>query len=187
MEIETNKKIIESMLFAAGRSVSVEEIALILEMDKTDVITIVESMQADTINRGIEIIKVEDGYQMSTKKEYHEYIQTLFDKRAKATISGPAMETLSIIAYNQNITKPEIEAIRGVSSDGSINKLLEYNIIEEAGRMDAPGRPIMYKTTDEFLRLFEIESLTNLPELPRYKMDENQQIVIEELEEQNNE
>ena len=92
------------------------------------------------------------------------------------------METLSIIAYNPKISRAEIEAIRGVSVDATIYKLLEYGLIEEAGKLDLPGRPMSYKTTEEFLKMFGYSSLDELPELPRYKMDENHQIVIEELE-----
>ena len=91
------------------------------------------------------------------------------------------METLSIIAYNPKITRSEIEAIRGVAVDATIYKLLEYNLIEEAGKLDAPGRPTMYKTTENFLKMFGITSLDDLPELPKYKLDENEQIVLEDI------
>ena len=95
------------------------------------------------------------------------------------------METLAIVAYNPKITRAEIETIRGVNSDGTIYKLLEHNLIEDTGRLDAPGRPTTYATTKEFLRMFGYTSLEELPELPRYKLDENQQIVIEEIIEEN--
>ena len=97
------------------------------------------------------------------------------------------METLSIIAYNPRITRAEIEAIRGVSSDGVIYKLLDYNLIAETGKLDAPGRPTTFSTTNEFLKMFGLSSLKDLPELPRYKLDENQQIVIDDLVENNSE
>ena len=96
-------------------------------------------------------------------------------------MSQAALETLSIIAYNPKITRAEIEAIRGVNSDGTIYKLLDYNLIEDSGKLDAPGRPTTYSTTKEFLRMFGLESLDALPELPRYKLDENQQIVIDDI------
>ena len=115
------------------------------------------------------------------KKEYYEYIYPIFDKRSKPNLSNAALETLSIIAYNPRITKAEIEAIRGVNSDGTMYKLLEYNLIENVGKSDAPGRPSMYNVTNEFLKMFGITSLDELPELPRYKLDENQQIVIDDL------
>ena len=132
-------------------------------------------------NRGIEIIKVNDGYQMTTKKGAYECLVQLFDNRAKPSLSSAALEILSIIAYNPKITRAEIEAIRGVNSDGTLYRLLEYHLVEEAGKMDAPGRPTMYRTTDEFLKMFGISSLDELPELPRYRLDENEQIVLEEM------
>ena len=94
---------------------------------------------------------------------------------------GAALETLSIIAYNPKITRAEIEAIRGVNSDGTMYKLLEYNLIEEAGKSDAPGKPTMYVTTNEFLKMFGLSSLEKLPQLPKYKIDENEQIVIDDI------
>ena len=183
MEIEKTKAIIEGILFSAGRVVEAKELMAILELSNEDVDAIVQSMKMDfeKENRGLEIIKVNNGYQMCTKKEYYDYIYPIFDNRAKPTLSNAALETLSIIAYNPKITRAEIEQIRGVNSDGTIYKLLEYNLIEEAGKLDAPGRPTLYKTTNEFLKLFGISSLDDLPELPRYKLDENEQIVIDEI------
>ncbi|MNS83716.1 Segregation and condensation protein B [compost metagenome] len=122
---------------------------------------------------------------MCSKKEHYEYICSILDKRSKPRLSVAAMETLSIIAYNPRITRAEIEAIRGVSVDASIYKLLEYELIEDAGKLDAPGRPTTFRTTSKFLSMFGYTSLNDLPELPRYKMDENQQIIIEELIEEN--
>lgn len=135
--------------------------------------------------RGIELIKLDDGYQLTTKKEYYEYIYKIFDNREKPILSQAALETLSIIAYNPKITRSEIDSIRGVNSDGTIYKLLEYNLIEEAGKLDLPGRPNTYKTTLDFLKMFGLESLKELPELPRYKLDENEQIVIDDLVNEN--
>ena len=185
MEIEKIKNIIEAICFAAGREVTVEELILALEISKEDLETIISSMQEEYKDRGIELIKVENGYQLCSKKEYYEYIYPILDKRNKPRLSGASLETLAIIAYNPQITRAEIEAIRGVNSDASIYKLLEYGLITEAGKLDAPGRPMTYKTTSEFLKMFGYETLANLPELPRYKMNENKQIVIEELIENN--
>lgn len=185
MEIEKIKNIIEAICFAAGREVTVEDLILALEISKEDLETIISSMQEEYKNRGIELIKVENAYQLCSKKEYYEYIYPILDKRNKPRLSGASLETLAIIAYNPQITRAEIEAIRGVNSDASIYKLLEYALITEAGKLDAPGRPMTYKTTSEFLKMFGYESLENLPELPRYKMNENKQIVIEELIENN--
>ena len=181
MEIQKIKTIIEAILFAAGRIVSEEELVIALEIDKKQIEEIVKSMQEDYKTRGIEIIKIENGYQLCSKKEYYEYIYPILDKRAKPNLSTAALETLAIIAYNQRATRAEIEAIRGVNSDGTIYKLLDYGLIEDAGKADLPGRPTTYKTTAEFLKMFGYETLANLPELPRYKLDANRQIVIDEL------
>lgn len=188
MEIEKIKGIIEAILFASGRVVKTNELVSALEINRNDIITILENMRQEfeEQNRGIEIIKVDDGYQMCTKKEYYEYIYPIFDKRSKPNLSNAALESLSIIAYNPGITRAEIEMIRGVNSDATIYKLLEYNLIEEAGKLDAPGRPTTYRTTENFLKMFGYSSLEDLPKLPKYKMDENQQIVIDDLIEENN-
>ena len=187
METENIKKIIEAILFAAGRVVTIEELMLTFEISNDDFDKIISEMQQEYEQRGIELIKIENGYQLCSKKEYHEYIYPILDKRTKPRLSGASLEVLAIIAYNPRITRPEIEVIRGVSSDASIYKLLEYGLIEEAGKIDAPGRPMSYKTTNEFLKMFGYDSLKNLPELPKYKMNENKQIVIDELlEEQEN-
>ena len=183
MKFSKEQSIIESMLFAAGREITVKEITNILEISADDVEKIMMSMKAqyEENNSGIELIKVEDAYQLCTRKEYYEYIYPLFDNRAKPNISTAALETLSIIAYNPRITRAEIEAIRGVNVDGTVYKLLEYDLIEEAGKLDAPGRPITYRVTGKFMKLFGISSLDELPELPKYKFDENEQIVIEDM------
>ncbi len=125
-------------------------------------------------NSGIKLIRINDGYELSTKEAYYDMAVKLLDNRPKPSLSQAAMETLAIIAYNQRITRAEIERIRGVSSDSAINRLLEYNLIEEAGRIDAPGRPMTFKTSDEFLRLFGYESINDMPELPQLKEDDGQ-------------
>lgn len=183
MELEKTRAIIEAILFAAGRKVEVKELVTVLEIDEKDVISIIEQMKADFLeqNRGIQIVKIDNAYQMCSNKDFYEYIYPIIDKRVKPNLSQAALETLAIIAYNPGITRAQIEAIRGVSVDATIYKLLEYNLIVDAGKLDAPGRPTTYKTTDNFLKMFGYSSLEELPELPRYKMDENQQIVIDDL------
>ena len=181
MEIQKIKETIEAILFAVGRMVTIEELVLALEIDKNQLEEIIENMKEVYKTRGIELIKSENGYQLCTKKEYYEYIYPILDKRTKPNLSTAALETLAIIAYNQRTTRAEIEAIRGVNSDATIYKLLDYGLIEDAGKADLPGRPTTYKTTTEFLKMFGYESLANLPELPRYKLDANRQVVIDEL------
>lgn len=189
METQEAKSIIEAILFCVGKEVTIKELVTVLELSEEEVINIIENMRIEYSreNKGMEIIKVNDGYQMCTKKEYYDYIYPIVDKRNKPKLSQAALETLSIIAYNPKVTRAEIESIRGVNSDGTIYKLLDHNLIEEAGKMDAPGRPTMYQTTKEFLRMFGYQNLEELPELPRYKLDENQQIVIEDIIEEKSE
>ena len=187
MEISQKKAIIEAILFSAGRPVKKSDLILALEISQEDLENLVENMQEEykQENRGIEIIKMEDSYQLCSKKELYSYIYPVLDKRNKPSLSNAALETLAIVAYNPQITRAEIEAIRGVSADACVYKLLEYGLIEEAGKIDLPGKPMSYKTTPEFLRMFGYSSLDELPELPRYKLDENKQIVIDELIEEN--
>ena len=187
MQINETKSKIEAILFAAGREVTKNEIMLALEISSDEIDEIISSMQNDykSEDRGIELIKVDDSYQLCTKKDMYEYVYPVLDKRNKPNLSTAALETLSIIAYNPKITRAEIEAIRGVSADACVYKLLEYGLITAAGKVDLPGKPMSYKTTDEFLKMFGYSSLNDLPELPRYKLDENKQIVIDDIIEEN--
>ena len=189
MNFETKQAIIEAMMFATGGIVTTQDIMKALEIGSSEIEIIMMKLKEkyEKNSSGIELLKVDDGYQLCTKKEYYEYIYPLIDKRTKPNISNSALETLAIIAYNPKITRAEVEAIRGVSSDGTIYKLLEYNLIEEAGKLDAPGRPNTYQTTKEFLKMFGVSSLDELPDLPRYKMDENEQIVLDEILPENSE
>ena len=189
MQINKTKAIIEAILFSAGREVKKNELMLSLELSSEEIDEIITIMQEDYKGeeRGIELIKIDDGYQLCTKKDMYEYIYPVIDKRTKPNLSTASLETLSIIAYNPKITRAEIEAIRGVSADACVYKLLEYGLIEEAGKVDLPGKPMSYKTTNEFLKMFGYSTLNDLPELPRYKLDENKQIVIDDLLEEKEE
>lgn len=189
MEIDKIKSIIEAILFAAGRQVTIKELMISLEIPKEDLENIIVSMQEDyrEQSRGIEIIKVDDSYQLCTKKELYEFLYPILDKRSKPNLSNAALETLAIIAYNPRVTRAEIESIRGVSADACIYKLLEYGLIQEGGKADLPGKPMTYVTSNEFLKMFGYTSLNDLPDLPKYKLDENQQIVIDDLVENNKE
>ena len=184
MDIETIKAVMEAILFSAGREVKITEFMSSLELSEEEAISILNSLASDynAANRGVKIIRMEDSYQMASKKEFYNYIYPILDKRNKPNLSNAALETLAIIAYNPKITRSQIEEIRGVNSDGAVYKLLEYGLIEDAGRMNAPGKPVMYKTNNEFLKKFGYSSLAELPELPKYKLDENEQIVLDEFE-----
>ena len=189
MEEKKIKAIIEVILFAAGRQVTIKELVLSLEIEQKEIENLINEMQEEykAEERGIEIVKIDDSYQLCTKKELYENVYPIIDNRAKPKISNASLETLAIIAYNPRITRAEIEAIRGVSADACVYKLLEYGLVEEAGKTDLPGKPMAYKTTDEFLKMFGYSSLKDLPELPKYKLDSNQQIVIDELVENEDE
>ena len=184
MEKEKTKGVIEAILFAAGRIVKIRELIAILEITSDDIIQTINEMQEEYAkeSRGIEIIRIEDGYQLAYKKEYYEYIYPVLSKQVKPTLSQASLEVLSIIAYNPRATKADIDTIRGVDSQASLYRLLEYNFIEQAGKADLPGKPMTYKITNEFLKTFGINSLNDLPKLPKYKLDSNRQIVIDELE-----
>lgn len=185
MNNDEAKGIIEAILFASGRTVKVKELMAILELDFDTISLIISEMQEEykAINRGIEIVRIEDGFTLASKKEYHDYLFPALDKRIKPKLSQASLEVLSIIAYNPRITKADIDSIRGVDSSGTMYRLQEYNLIQSAGKADLPGKPMTYKTTENFLKMFGIKSLKELPELPKYKFDSNRQIVIEDIEE----
>ena len=189
MENNKTKGIIEAILFSTGRIVKIKELMTILELSSDDIIKNISELQEDYKNeeRGLEIVRVEDGYQLASKKEYHEYLYPAFDKRITPTLSQASLEVLAILAYNPRSTKADIEMIRGVDSSGTMHRLLEYNLIEPSGKADLPGKPMTYKVTEEFLKMFGLKSLKDLPDLPKYKLDSNRQVVIDDLTEENNE
>ena len=160
MEEEKIKGVIEAILFASGRVITLRELELSLEVEQKQLCKIIDKMQEEykAQNRGIEIIKVNNGYTLSSKIEYHEYVYNIIDKRAKPNLSQAALEVLAIIAYNPKITRAEIETIRGVGSDASIYRLLEHNLIEEAGKLNLPGRPSTYKLSEEFMKKFWLKT-----------------------------
>jgi len=166
MELKQAESIIEAVLFAAGDAVDVEKISDILDIDIKSTRALVTALadKYDREMRGIQIIRLEDSYQMCTRRDYQEYISKLVEPRRSQSLSNAAMEVLAIVAYKQPVTRAVIEQIRGVSCDTLVNKLLEKNFIEEVGRLDTPGRPMLFGTTEEFLRCFGIESLAELPE-----------------------
>lgn len=127
-------------------------------------------------------MELENAYQMCTKQEYYDYLVNIAMQPKKAVLTDVMMETLSIIAYKQPITKQEIDKIRGVKSDHAVNKLVEYNLVQELGRLDAPGRPIVFGTTEEFLRNFGVDSTDNLPEISPVKMEDFRAEVEEEMQ-----
>lgn len=158
---------IEAILFALGVSVEIRQLCAALEMNESEVIQNFESLKEkyDNDNRGIQIIKLGDCVQMCTRTEYYDKLIRVCKTPKKQVLTDAILETLSIIAYKQPITKSEIEHIRGVSSDYIVNKLVEFGLVYEAGKLDAPGRPAQFATTEEFLRRFGIDSKESLPRL----------------------
>ena len=158
---------VEAVLFTMGTSVETSRLAAAIEQDEQTTRRLVRNMmdKYNAKDRGICIIELEDSFQMCTKKEYYDNLIRVVSQPKKHTLTDSALETLSIIAYKQPVTRLEVEQIRGVKSDYAVNKLLEYNLIAELGRLDAPGRPILFGTTEEFLRSFGLSSVEDLPEL----------------------
>ena len=167
------KYAIEGILFAAGEPVKTARLALALDVDIEKVEEAVSDLRDEYNNqhRGFTIIDIDEGYQICSRPEYYTYIQEILGEQRRQALSNAAMETLAIIAYKQPITRTGIEYIRGVNSDGSVNRLVERNLVEEVGRMDAPGRPILYGTTLNFLRCFGIATLDDLPEVDLSNID----------------
>lgn len=173
MDLKEMEAIVEGLLFAAGDPVPLAKIAEILGLDKATAKRILDNMSIRIRNssRGILIREINGSYQICTRPEHHEYISKLAEPRQKQALSQAAFETLAIIAYNQPVTRARIEMIRGVNSDSSIATLLERNLIKEAGRLDSPGRPVLYETTEEFLRCFGFRSIKDLPMLELDRME----------------
>lgn len=165
---------IEAILFTMGESVELDKIAAALELDKDTTRTYIENLKKryETDDHGIRIIELEDSYQMCTKNEMYEYLIRIARQPKKRVLTEVLLETLSIIAYKQPITKAEIEKIRGVSSEHAVSKLVEYHLVSEIGRLDAPGRPMLFGTTEEFLRSFGVHSLDELPVLGEEQIEE---------------
>ena len=182
MENKNYEAIIEAILFTMGESVELEKIADAIELDKKETQKIVEQMMEhykdDSI--GLQIIELDGAYQMCTKSEMYEYLIRIAKQPKRHALTDVLLETLSIIAYKQPITKVEIEKIRGVSCDHAVSKLVEYNLVCELGRLDAPGRPLLFGTTEEFLRSFGVQSLDELPALSAVQVEEFKQEAEEE-------
>lgn len=161
------KQIIKALLFAWGDPLDIQTISNITKVEYENTVNCIEELKKDldASNDGLRIIRMNNKYQIITRDIYYEYIEKLLNKKPNNNLSNASIETLSIIAYRQPVTKMDIEKIRSVKSDGPINTLLEKQLIEEVGRLDTPGKPILYGTSDVFLRSFGIEDLSELPEL----------------------
>lgn len=176
--------IVEAVLFTMGNSVPVEQLAAAIDQSEEVAKRVVRNLQRryQQENRGMQIIELENAYQMGTRAKYYENLIRVASAPKKHVLSDVLLETLSIVAYRQPVTKIEIGRIRGVSSDHAVNRLVEYGLIYEAGRLDAPGRPALFATTEEFLRRFGVGTITDLPTMNPEQKEEIIQEVEEELQ-----
>ena len=194
MSIEKTEAAIEAILFTMGESVEAEKIAVAIDHDVDTTVKIIHNMmdKYENEDRGIKIIELEGSFQLCTKEEYYDNLIRICSQPRRYTLTDAALETLSIIAYKQPVTKIEIEKIRGVNSDRSVNKLVELELVKEVGRLDAPGRPMLFGTTEEFLRTFGVGTIDELPVISedmveQYKEEAEYEIASELKEEAMNE
>lgn len=176
------KAIIEAVLFASGDGVELSKLSEITQTDVEELQAIIQEL-ADEYSynkRGLNIIRLEDKCQMVTRGEYADYVQKIVAPRVLRPISSATLEVLAIIAYKQPVTRQVVEKIRGVDSTNSIHKLLERDLIEEQGKLDAPGRPLLFGTTDEFLRTFGLQSLNELPPLEQFLKEEGDTLDVDD-------
>lgn len=177
MSTEELIPVLEAILFSSGEPIEIEKLCEATECVESEVETALEKLSEKYINSGIELLKLNNSYELVTKKEYADFIKTALEIKKNSALSPAAMEALTIIAYNQPVTKGFVESVRGVDSSGVVNSLTEKGLLAEAGRLDLPGRPIAYKTTDNFLRAFRLSSLDDLPPLP----EQSEQITMDEV------
>jgi len=184
MERQKAEAVIEAILFSMGDSVEISRLADVIEEDVKTTKEILADMKERYAqeNRGIFIMELEDNVQLCTKADMYEYLIKIAKAPRKFALTDTVLETLSIVAYKQPVTRVEIERIRGVSCDHAINKLLEYNLITELGRLDAPGRPLLFGTTEQFLRSFGVKSLEELPEMNPVQIEEFKQQAEQEVQ-----
>lgn len=174
MSIEKMYAVIEAVLFTMGESVETAKLAAAIEQDVSTTVKLIHNMmdRYEAEDRGIKIIELGDSFQLCTKPETYEYLIKVAAQPKKQVLTDVLLETLSIIAYKQPITKQEIEGIRGVSCDHAVNKLVEYGLVDEVGRLDAPGRPILFGTTESFLRSFGVRNVDELPVISPDKVED---------------
>ena len=179
MNIKQTEAAIEAILFASGEPISVKRLADTVEVEEETVYKICKTLQdrKKTDVSGICIVELNDSFQMCTNPDFADYIKKALEIKKNIPLSQAAMEVLAIIAYNQPVTKSFVEQVRGVESSQIVNNLVEKGLVEEAGRLDVPGRPISYKTSINFLRCFGLSGLDKLPPLP----DENGQVMLDEV------
>lgn len=174
MEQTQLQRAIEAILFAAGERIETSRLAAVLEVDEADIVSAADALANELAfsRRGIRVLKLEDGYQMVSSGEMADFVTKCLETRKPPKLSASQLETLTIIAYYQPATKAMVEQIRGVDSAYSVSALLNKKLIEEAGRLNVPGRPIQYQTTPDFLRTFGLSSLEELPPIEKVRFGE---------------
>lgn len=184
MEIVEIERAVEAILFATGDPVELSRIAEILDVDEPSLERIITNLRDyyDFEQRGVRIVKLDNSYQMCSASQYAEYIRKALETKKAPRLSPPLLEVLSVIAYRQPVTRAYVEQVRGVDCSYSITSLTEKGLIRESGRLDVPGKPILYRTTKDFLRVFGLESLNDLPELPEFSDTEDGQMTFSEAE-----
>ena len=180
-------KAFEAVLFAGGEPMSIERFSQVFEISPEEVVETMDSLaeKMQKIGSGLELLRLENTYQLSTKTDYADYIKKAFDMRRRTPLSSAALEVLAVVAYNQPVTKSFIEQVRGVDCSGVVTTLIEKGLIEERGRLELPGKPLLYGTTKTFLRSFSLSDLPELPELPKSEGAQND--IGEQLEISNEE
>lgn len=184
MELEKIEATIEAVLFAMGEAVGTEKLAVAIGHDKETTRKLVRQMMDRYNGRegGMEIIELEDSFQLATRQEYYEALIRVAKQPKKYVLTDVQLEVLSIVAYKQPVTRQEVEKIRGVNSDHALNRLVEYGLVQEAGRLDAPGRPILFATTEDFLRNFGVRSTEDLPSIQPDLVEEMKTEAEEEVQ-----
>ena len=186
MEIAEIERAIETVLFAVGDPVELSRLSEILDVDEISLEKIITNLRDyyDFEQRGVRIVKLDDSYQMCSSPRHADYVRKAMETKKAPRLSPPLLEVLSVIAYRQPITRAYVEQVRGVDCSYSITSLCEKGLIEESGRLDVPGKPILYRTTKDFLRVFGLESLKDLPELPEFADADDGQVSFSDIEEQ---
>jgi segregation and condensation protein B len=187
MEIKEKRGIIEGLLFAAGEAVSIKEIALIINEDINETERLLNEMKDifDYERRGIQIKKIQDQYQLATRSEHYDYIKQIMVTKNTIGLSKAALETLAIVAYKQPVTRMDIESLRGVKCERSLQKLIDKSLVKIIGRLNRPGKPMVYATTNDFLKYIGIETLDQLPDIENIEIDMENIDNIEEQEQVN--
>ncbi|MBQ6825182.1 MAG: SMC-Scp complex subunit ScpB [Clostridia bacterium] len=180
----------EAVLYAGGEPLSIERFAQVFEISPDKVVKVMDALaeKMEKSGSGLELLRLENTYQLATKTDYADYIKKAYDMRRRTPLSSAALEVLAVVAYNQPVTKSFIEQVRGVDCSGVVTTLIEKGLLEERGRLELPGKPLLYGTTKNFLRCFSLADLTELPPLPQAEGEQNdigEQLEIAAEEEEN--